>query len=98
MTIPSIKCKSDEKTVQLKCTSIKYIVICFQAKSSIIIFCGWCLQGFDADNKARCDLTENLISNGCDDSFIMRPDHNFTANQVRDILSVWDELGRGDSV
>jgi integrin beta 1 len=48
--------------------------------------CGWCMQdGFDADNKARCDFVENLISNGCDDSFINRPDHNFTANQNKTV-------------
>ena len=39
-------------------------------------------QGYDSGNKRRCDILENLVSLGCEYSFIKKPDHEITVNQV----------------
>ena len=40
-------------------------------------------QGYDSDNKKRCDILENLVSLGCEYSSIKKPDHEVNIDQVQ---------------
>jgi len=53
--------------------------------------CGWCVQeGYDKDNKDRCDLITNLIAQGCDETYVIAPEpdlidiKNVTVQDARD--------------
>ena len=39
-------------------------------------------QKFGEKNRERCDLVENLVSNGCDETFITYPKHDIEISQV----------------
>ena len=49
---------------------------------SVRLYCLLYFQGFDSENKRRCDILENLVSLGCEYSFIKQPDHQVTIDQV----------------
>ena len=49
----------------------------------------WCFmsfKGYDDDNKARCDLKENLVASGCDAYNIEWPEHNTTYGSNYDVV------------
>lgn len=58
--------------------------------------CGWCEQeGYDKDNKPRCDLVVNLISQRCDEKYVIAPEPkpNFISN-----LTVQDAKDGGEAI